>query len=304
MAAGNLVDYSSSSSSCESAEEDERVPSSKKIRINNVTPCVPLGTMAPADKESLPLPDAILNMFQAEEPRGNHGNHEGRVRSFPHMRGNWPSFAHIPFSLEEHDLAPCIASYHHTLCALLSHSGTLHMVHPPEVHISLSRTVPIRHHWIEPLVCSLKNCISGHKRFFISFSGPEVYSNDEKTRSFIGLKVSKGHNKLCALVHDVDECFGKFGLQPFYKDPVFHISVCWCLGDILPMMSESLQMAIEVSANILQECLWWIIPSIPVREREAWRTVTSEHKIDQSDCYEIIDIRYKTGNKLFTFVLS
>lgn len=224
-------------------------------------------------------------MFQAEEePRGNHGDHGGRVRSFPHMRGNWPSFVHVPFSLEEHDLASCIVSYHQSLCTLLlPHGvGTLHMADPLRVHISLSRTLPIRHHWIEPLVCSLKNCIGGHKRFIISFSGPEVYCNDEKTRSFIGLKVSKGHNKLCALVRDVDECFSKFGLQPFYKDPVFHISVCWCLGDILSMKSESLQTAIE----------------------EEWRTVTSEHKIDQSDCYEIIDIGYKTGNKLFTLTLS
>lgn len=68
-------------------------------------------------------------------------------------------------SLGDHDLLQCVTSYHQALCTLLPQwvpFGELHMLE--DVHISLSRTLPIRHHWIEPLVGSLKNHITGHKK--------------------------------------------------------------------------------------------------------------------------------------------
>ena len=73
----------------------------------------------------------------------------------------------MPVSLGEHDLEQCVASYHHSLVSILPQlvdCGVLHMVDPADVHISLSRTLPIRHHWIQPLVGSIKSRIASHKR--------------------------------------------------------------------------------------------------------------------------------------------
>ena len=49
-------------------------------------------------EEKLPLPAAVKNMFEStsqlkEDDPMAHG---GKIRSFPHVRGNWASFVYIP----------------------------------------------------------------------------------------------------------------------------------------------------------------------------------------------------------------
>lgn len=46
----------------------------------------------------LPLPQELQNMFSDNKKveEDDPDKHEGRVRSFPHARGNWVSFVHIP----------------------------------------------------------------------------------------------------------------------------------------------------------------------------------------------------------------
>ena len=41
-------------------------------------------------------------------------------------------------------------------------SPLMHVLASPELHISLSRTVPIRHYWIEPLVEQLRSKTANH----------------------------------------------------------------------------------------------------------------------------------------------
>lgn len=51
-------------------------------------------------------------------------------------------------------------------------------------------------------------------------------------RTFIGLEVSTGHFQLLELVSEVDRVLEEFDLPTFYKDPSFHISLAWCVGDM------------------------------------------------------------------------
>ncbi|EMP32540.1 Matrix metalloproteinase-15 [Chelonia mydas] len=46
----------------------------------------------------LPLPDSVLNMFkdQEEEVTDDSSKHGGRVRNFPHERGNWATYVYLP----------------------------------------------------------------------------------------------------------------------------------------------------------------------------------------------------------------
>ena len=57
-----------------------------------------------------------------------------------------------------------------------------HQLPVNELHISLSRTVPLLYHWIEPITSSLTEKFTRHRKFSIGFSELAYYSNDEKTR--------------------------------------------------------------------------------------------------------------------------
>ena len=65
---------------------------------------------------------------------------------------------------------------------LVSSDHTFHFIPHPELHVSLSRTVPIQHHYIEPLVAALRSKVSHRTTFILHLSRVAVYVNDEKTR--------------------------------------------------------------------------------------------------------------------------
>lgn len=117
--------------------------------------------------------------------------HGGRIRSFKHERGNWASYVYFPckavtvYSKRPVNEAHVLIS--HLVPALLSVSSD----HPEEefgelldgilsaacargvvltvqdeFHLSLSQTVVLRHHWIQPFTQSLKSSLTGCKRLF------------------------------------------------------------------------------------------------------------------------------------------
>ncbi|NXA53041.1 USB1 phosphodiesterase, partial [Nothocercus julius] len=101
-----------------------------------------------------------------------------------------------------------------------------------DFHVSLSQSVVLRYHWINPFVQSLKERLAPFHRFFCVADQVKVYTNQNKTRTFIGLEVSAGHFQLLELVSEVDRVMEEFDLPTFYKDPSFHISLAWCVGDL------------------------------------------------------------------------
>lgn len=58
-----------------------------------------------------------------------------------------------------------------------------------DFHISLSRTVVLRHHWIEGFTSSIRKQLNGIQRFPVQIFSQniDVYTNEEKTRTFIGM---------------------------------------------------------------------------------------------------------------------
>ncbi len=51
-----------------------------------------------------------------------------------------------------------------------------------QLHVSLSRTVPIQYHWIEPLMDALRSKFKQRRSFSVHFDNLSFYVNDEKTR--------------------------------------------------------------------------------------------------------------------------
>ncbi|XP_042196418.1 U6 snRNA phosphodiesterase isoform X2 [Callorhinchus milii] len=212
-------------------------------------------------------------MFEdTEEQSDDSSKHSGRIRSFPHQRGNWSTLVYVDYNPEEEfvELTDLLLSH------LLEVGAS--MTRMLEFHISLSQTVVLRYHWITPFVQSLKDLLSPYDRFYCVSDKVKIYCNQEKTRTFLGLEVSAGDKYLLELVHEVDKCMEEYDLKTFYKSPSFHISLGWCLGDATAQLAKHQQELQDIvdkfedSARILRVYA------------------------DQ--------VRCKTGNKIFSFPLQ
>lgn len=211
----------------------------------------------------VPLPRAINDMFlQQEVVEDDPALHEGRTRSFAHSANSWASYVHIDLSsLDLQDATD-----------LLVKELDLEPITSP--HLSLSKVVSLRHHWLPPLTSALRHSLGQERRFHLGLDRLQVYVNDEGTRTFVGLTAGAGWPQLTRLSGRVDSCLAEYNLPPFWRPPSYHVSLGWCLGDrraaILPRLQKlNLQ---------LVDCL------------------------DDEPCL-VTTVRCKAGNKAFTFNL-
>lgn len=222
----------------------------------------------------LPLPGCLLSMFPEEVDSQTEDTslHGGRIRSFKHERGNWATYVYLPYHPEDEFLE--------LLQELIAISKTHDVVLSPqeEFHLSLSQTVVLRHHWIQPFMQSLRKGLLNCRRFACTGDRLKVYGNAEGTRTFIGLEVCTGHVQLLDLVRTVDRTMSEFGLDTFYENPSFHVSLAWCVGDLVGKMST---------------CVKELQRVIEDKEEEALSL--------NLDCTEL---RCRTGNKTFSFPLK
>lgn len=137
-----LLDYSSSDSDSETSENS-------KTTTRSISP-------VKSAKLKLPLPTDLLDRFQAPKPIDNPAHHGGRIRSFPHERNSWATLVYIPFKNN-------LTLLHTALKEELSALGIEFEV-ILEPHLSLSKTLVIPHHWIEPLVDTLGKSLCQLKR--------------------------------------------------------------------------------------------------------------------------------------------
>ncbi|KAK7804467.1 hypothetical protein U0070_022085 [Myodes glareolus] len=229
----------------------------------------------PLPTQRFPVPDSVLSMFSGEEegPEDDSTKHGGRIRSFPHERGNWATHIYIPYEAKEEFLD--------LLDKLLHRAQTCvpRLVRMEEFHLSLSQSVVLRHHWILPFVQVLKDHMASFQRFFFTANQVKIYTNQEKTRTFIGLEVSSGHAQFLDLVSEVDRVMEEFDLTTFYQDPSFHVSLAWCVGDA----------RLQLEGQCLQE-LQEIVDEF--EDSEMLLRVLAEQ------------VRCKSGNKFFSMPLK
>ncbi|XP_043231896.1 U6 snRNA phosphodiesterase-like [Amphibalanus amphitrite] len=177
-------------------------------------------------REALPLPSAVQEMFsdQSEQHQDKPDEHEGRVRGFAHVRGNWASYVFIPF-----EATPLFDSLVQTCLVICER--LVKMTAQEEFHISLTRTVVLKHHWIQEFVQSIRQAMESFQRFQLSVGPARVYVNDEGTRTFLGLTVTTGLEAVTKTSQRLDRCLDEYGLPPFYEEGSFHLSVAWAVGD-------------------------------------------------------------------------
>ncbi|NXL83953.1 USB1 phosphodiesterase, partial [Alectura lathami] len=209
---------------------------------------------------------------QQEKGDDDSSRHGGRVRCFPHERGNWATHVYMPYEVQEDFLE--------LLDLLVTHARTYvsSLTAMEEFHVSLSQSVVLRYHWINPFVQSLKERLAAFCRFFCVADRVKVYTNQNKTRTFIGLEVSAGHCQLLELVSEVDKVMEEFDLPTFYKDPSFHISLAWCVGDLTGSLEGQCLQELQDIVDRFEDSALLL--------RVQWE-----------------QIRCKSGNKFFSFPL-
>ncbi|KAM0903809.1 hypothetical protein ACQ4PT_018431 [Festuca glaucescens] len=172
-----------------------------------------------------------------------------RVRSFPHVEGIYALHVYIPvvipFDARKQltlvmrraaslvpDLYAVDADY--ALSELCKDEQKLEKVLlGREFHVSLGRTVGIQVDQIDSLVAMLRQKFQSQQRYWMDFNKWEHFVNDDSTRSFLSLEVTRtGLPEISKQIHMVDEVYRLHGLPEFYKNPRPHISLVWALGDV------------------------------------------------------------------------
>ncbi|PNF43255.1 U6 snRNA phosphodiesterase [Cryptotermes secundus] len=226
------------------------------------------------DEEKLPLPSPLMSFIPSSKNKvDNPVEHDGRIRSFPHERGNWSTYVYIPF-----EPGPAVSSFVDVVLECCKTTVVLKPV--DEHHISLTRTVVLRHHWIDSFFESVRLCIKELPSFSLSFDSVGVYCNEEKTRTFIGLTVAAGHKSLIAVVNVLNKCLADFRLPPFYKEPSFHMSIAWCVGNYVEQIERD------------------VLPQLQVAFQHFMHAQYDQWKL------HVVQLHCKCGNKLCTFQLA
>ncbi|KAM7362315.1 U6 snRNA phosphodiesterase 1 [Cochliomyia hominivorax] len=239
-----LVDYSSSSESDnEKCEENVKITT----KINDAS-------KTQSNRPLLPQANSLLGKRKIknedDDVIDDPSKHDGRIRSFKHERGNWATYVYVPV---DHNLIEDLQDN-----CLFQLKEKFNFRASTELHISLTKTVVLQYHFIESFVETLQTAIKADESFTVSLNKLKVYTNAERTRTFLALKVDDIYfDKMLSVLQKVDQVMKDFKLSTFYEDPSFHISILWCTGDcvsliesLIPKLTESLKERLPMHLKI------------------------------------------------------
>lgn len=101
---------------------------------------------------------------------------------------------------------------------------------PP--HISLSKPFTLRYHEIQRLLQDLSSAVCGHKSFSVGLDKGAIYVNEDRSRSFASLEVSRGRQHIVRLIDSVDKILAKYSNEKFYRLRRPHVSIAWGKGNL------------------------------------------------------------------------
>ena len=222
----------------------------------------------------LPLPGSIATwkgIPHHEEVEEEPSEHGGRVRSFKHERGNWATLVYLDYEPGEAMLLWMLSVLDEmpVKCDLLSE----------QFHISVTRTLVLKYHWIESFVEEIKKLCQQTDRFSLELLNVRAYCNEEGTRTFLGIECTELKNTLTNFVKDLNNILAEYDLPPFYEEISYHISFLWCLGDETSRLNDH-------TASLTTKLNQFLV----------------EHAEDRH--LHISKVHLKIGNKLYAFKLK
>lgn len=174
----------------------------------------------------LPLPGSIATwkgVPHHEEVDDDPSEHDGRVRSFKHERGNWATLVYIHYEPSE-DL-------HSWMQSLLTELPMKCNIFSDQLHISITRSLILKFHWIDSFVEEIKKLCEQTKQFSLELLNVRAYCNEDETRTFLGIECIDDKGTLGDFVKNLNDSLAEYELPPFYEDSSYHISFLWCLGN-------------------------------------------------------------------------
>ncbi|KAJ8716099.1 hypothetical protein PYW08_013384 [Mythimna loreyi] len=203
------------------------------------------------NRSKLPAPDlskvpVVPSDVHIDDPQ----LHGGRLRSFPHVRGNWATFVYVNYCQQSEAICNLIDKLEE---AIIKKVESCHRC--DDFHISLSKTFVLKYHLISTFRSSLHKCLTNVESFDLGFAAVRIYCNEDRTRTFIALDVDPfTHKHLLNVLKKIDDVLTEFQLPTFYENPFFHMSVLWVNGDkkseldgILDVLNEILYQETEKS---------------------------------------------------------
>ncbi|KAF9930732.1 poly(U)-specific 3'-to-5' RNA exonuclease [Linnemannia zychae] len=303
----SLVDYGSSSDEDEIQDKITTVnPNGKQQKAMTIPSAIeqssakrqrePSPSEGSVNKKKIslpPLPSTLTDLYKdRERPPDNPDRHQGRIRARAHVDGTWPVHVYLEVKLS-HELfdivttlikkaqmlAPSTISMLQSIESLKKKGSipaeATDVDDSKELHISLTRPIYLQELQLGRFASDVRDAFRNKKRFSISFSGVQSFSNDDGTRSFLSLRVGAGHAQLESFVGEVDAVVQRYSQPKFYSDPQFHASFAWALnGETLT--SETVASMPELDGelgNDLRHC------SITVK-RVSWKIGQKTGSVD------------------------
>ncbi|PCH40340.1 hypothetical protein WOLCODRAFT_162284 [Wolfiporia cocos MD-104 SS10] len=202
-------------------------------------------------KRKLP---GLSSAFVPKTPVDNPSLHQGRIRTTPHVEGQYAAYVYVPLLLDDHpalhklllkaftDAKLIVPPLHPIGLAVNANaednpSGRAKAVR--ELHVSITRPIYLRAHQRDELRHAVRAVSLSHSSFKASFAQISELTNDERTRTFLALEVGAGHAELKKLTTALTPTLTSLRQKDFYADPRFHASFAWALLDRPPLPAAS-----------------------------------------------------------------
>ena len=146
-----------------------------------------------------------------EDEPANDAVEVKRVRTVPHIEGNWATLVYIKVAASS-DLVDAVDA---AVAASRCPAGSQRLA-KGEWHISLSKTAYLKVSHIRPLVDALQRSLKVCRACTMWPTRLAAYSNDAGSTSFLAVDVSSPNNQLVSMVAAVDSALSLFGYETYY----------------------------------------------------------------------------------------